>query len=63
VVLRLLRTAQDNRLAIGAPEDGCERFSVPGEGAWESISVGIKIDHTLSWSDFSEPPKTRRQRP
>lgn len=61
MVLRLLQIAQDNRLAIGVLEDGCARFSVPGEGTWESISVVIKVDHALALSDFSEPPKVRRR--
>lgn len=56
VILRLLQTAQTNRLALGDIQDGNQRFCVPGERKWEQINVLIKLDRVLSLGDFAESP-------
>lgn len=54
-VLRLLRLAQTNRLALGKVEDGNQSLSLPGEGKWEQVDVLVKLDRMLSLNDFTKP--------
>ncbi len=59
-VLRLLRLAQANRLALGEVEQGNQSFSLPGGGKWEQVDVLVKLDRVLSLKDFKEPPRRKR---
>jgi hypothetical protein len=63
VVLRLLQTAQTNRLALGDVKNGNQRFSVPGEQRWEQIDVVVKLDRVLSLNDFVERRAPRAATP
>lgn len=58
-VLRLLRLAQTNRLALGEVEDGNQSFFLPGEGKWEQVDVLLKLDRVLSLRNFTEPRPAR----
>jgi hypothetical protein len=53
-VLKLLRVAATNRIAIsdGLDEDGQYRFDLPGETHDETISVLIDLDAALKLDDF-----------
>lgn len=58
-VLRLLRLAQTNRLALGEVEDGNQSSFLPGEGKWEQVDVLLKLDRVLSLRNFTEPRPAR----
>jgi hypothetical protein len=62
-VLRLLRLAQTNRLALGTVDQDHQSFSMPGAGPWEEIDVRVKLDRVLQLEDFADPrtPRGRKR--
>jgi IS4 transposase len=51
-VLRLLRLAEANRLALGKVDDGLQVFQLPGPGRWEQVEVQLDLPGPLSLADF-----------
>lgn len=51
-VMRLLRIASENRLALGQIEDGHQRFALPGAARWEQVDVRLRAEPVMSLQDF-----------
>jgi hypothetical protein len=52
-VLRLLRLAEANRLALGRIDDGLQTIRLPGDGIWENVEIQLDLPSPLSLQDFA----------